>query len=34
MASPAGSLWLVTNNTDGRGNPRAGDDRVLRIRLR
>jgi glucose/arabinose dehydrogenase len=34
MAAPDGSLWLVTNNTDGRGNPASEDDRVLRIRLR
>lgn len=28
---PDGALWVVTNNTDGRGSPRDGDDRVLRI---
>jgi glucose/arabinose dehydrogenase len=28
---PDGALWVVTNNTDGRGTPRAGDDRVVRI---
>lgn len=33
-AAPNGSLWLVTNNTDGRGNPRDGDDRIMRLRLR
>jgi glucose/arabinose dehydrogenase len=32
-AAPDGSLWLVTNNTDGRGSPRAGDDRIVRIAL-
>ena len=31
--SPDGSLWMLTNNTDGRGQARAGDDRVLGIRL-
>ncbi len=30
---PDGSLWLMTNNTDGRGNARDGDDRILRISL-
>jgi hypothetical protein len=28
-----GSLWLMTNNTDGRGTPRAGDDRIVRVTL-
>lgn len=26
-----GSLRLMTNNTDGRGNPRPGDDRIVRL---
>ena len=33
VAAPGGSLWIVTNNTDGRGSPRDGDDRILRVRL-
>ena len=27
------TLWVLTNNTDGRGDPRAGDDVVLRLEL-
>ena len=26
-----GALWVLTNNTDGRGSPRQGDDRLLRV---
>ena len=31
IEAPDGSLWLLTNNTDGRGDPREGDDRIVRI---
>jgi glucose/arabinose dehydrogenase len=27
-------LWLVTSNTDGRGDPEDGDDRILELRVR
>jgi len=30
---PDGTLWMLTGNTDGRGDPRAGDDRLLQVGL-
>ncbi len=31
--APGGGLWLATSNRDGRGDPRDGDDRVVRLSL-
>jgi glucose/arabinose dehydrogenase len=31
VAAPDGGLWILTNNTDGRGSPRADDDVLIRL---
>ncbi len=31
VSGPDGALYVATSNRDGRGSPRAGDDRVLRV---
>jgi glucose/arabinose dehydrogenase len=31
VVTPDGALWMLTNNTDGRGTPGAGDDRIVAI---
>jgi len=33
VPGPAGTLWFVSNNTDGRGRPSAADDRLYQVQL-
>lgn len=33
VPGPDGTLWMLTNNTDGRGDPVDGDDRILQLSL-
>lgn len=33
VVAPDGQLWLTTSNTDGRGDPRKRDDRVVSVTL-
>jgi quinoprotein glucose dehydrogenase len=31
VAGPDGKLYILTNNRDGRGRPREGDDKIIRL---
>ncbi|MFE6996566.1 PQQ-dependent sugar dehydrogenase [Microbacterium sp. NPDC057659] len=31
VPGPNGTMWVLTNNTDGRGTPRDGDDKLLQM---
>ena len=33
VSGPAGTLWFVSNNTDGRGAPSPGDDRLYQVQV-
>jgi glucose/arabinose dehydrogenase len=34
VQGPDGTLYILTNNRDGRGSPRQGDDRILKLTLK
>lgn len=34
VEAPGGGIWFATSNRDGRGSPRAGDDRIVRAPAR
>lgn len=33
VVGPAESIWILTNNTDGRGSPSDGDDRLVQLTI-
>ncbi len=33
VSGPDGTLWFVSNNTDGRGDPAPGDDKLYQVRM-
>ena len=33
VSGPAGTLWFISNNTDGRGDPSSDDDRLFQVEV-